>query len=57
MSTTQFPPASGERARVRGSGSASSRRASSTPDTVASLIKTEVPKWRKIVKDAGAKVG
>ena len=30
--------------------------ASSTPEAFASLIKAEVPRWRKIVKDAGAKV-
>ena len=29
---------------------------SSTPEAFASLIKTEVPRWRKIVRDAGAKV-
>ena len=30
--------------------------AASTPEAFANLIKTEVPRWRKIVKDAGAKV-
>ncbi len=30
--------------------------ASSTPEAFAALIKSEVPKWRKIVRDAGAKV-
>ena len=30
--------------------------ASSTPEAFGSLIRTEVPKWRKIVKDADAKV-
>jgi tripartite-type tricarboxylate transporter receptor subunit TctC len=29
---------------------------SSTPEQFAALIKTEVPKWRKIVQDSGAKV-
>ena len=29
--------------------------ASSTPEAFANLIKAEVPKWRKIVKDSGAK--
>jgi tripartite-type tricarboxylate transporter receptor subunit TctC len=30
--------------------------ASSTPEQFAALIKSEVPKWRKIVQDSGAKV-
>jgi tripartite-type tricarboxylate transporter receptor subunit TctC len=30
--------------------------ASSTPDQFAALIKAEVPKWRRIVQDSGAKV-
>ena len=30
--------------------------AASTPEAFASLIKAEVPRWRKIVKDASAKV-
>ena len=30
--------------------------ASSTPEAFGRLIKSEVPRWRKIVKDAGAKM-
>ena len=29
----------------------------STPEELANLIRTEIPKWRKVVKDSGAKVG
>ena len=30
--------------------------ASSTPEAFGNLIKSEVPRWRKIISDAGAKV-
>jgi tripartite-type tricarboxylate transporter receptor subunit TctC len=30
--------------------------ASSTPEAFGNLIKAEVPRWRKIIKDSGAKV-
>ena len=29
----------------------------STPEALEKLIRTEIPKWRKIVKDSGASVG
>ena len=30
---------------------------SSTPEAFAALIKSEMPKWRKVVKDSGAQAG